>query len=134
MGRSESERIMRVLVCGSRSFDDAELIRQVLNGVFWGTYDPRCVIHGGAQGADTLAGEWAQGFGIGSKTQVYPADWERHGRAAVPIRNRQMLAQANPDLVVAFIDKPLEQSKGTADMVRIARAAGVKTVIVEVAS
>ncbi len=41
-------------------------------------------------GADSLAGEWARARGI-PETPV-PAEWEKHGRKAGPIRNEQMLA------------------------------------------
>jgi hypothetical protein len=50
----------------------------------------------------------------------FPADWKKHGRAGGPIRNQQMLDEGKPDLVVAF-----PGGKGTADMVRRARAAGI---------
>ena len=56
--------------------------------------------------------------------RIFPADWIRHGRAAGPIRNEQMLREGCPDLVVAFHDDP-GLGRGTADMVRRALAAGV---------
>jgi hypothetical protein len=56
----------------------------------------------GATDADTLAREFGEHKGIPVRT--FPADWERHGRAAGPIRNRQMLEEGKPDLVVAFLD------------------------------
>jgi hypothetical protein len=49
-------------------------------------------------------------------------DWKRHGPAAGPMRNQRML-DWGPDLVVAFAG-----GKGTADMVRRARAAGVDVI------
>ena len=55
--------------------------------------------------------------------ETYPADWDRHGKSAGPIRNRQMLAEGHPDLVVAFPDTV---SRGTWDMIGAARHAGVK--------
>jgi hypothetical protein len=51
---------------------------------------------------------------------AFPADWERHGRKAGPIRNRTMLAVGKPDLVVAFPGR-----RGTEHMVAIARNANV---------
>ena len=47
-----------------------------------------------------------------------------HGKAAGPIRNREMLRDGGPEMVAAF-HTDLSQSKGTLDMVRIARSAGV---------
>jgi len=38
--------------------------------------------------------EWAEANGI--EVARFPADWDTHGRAAGPIRNQQMLDEANP--------------------------------------
>lgn len=94
------------------------------------------LIEGGAPGADGLAAAWAanvlryQQGGVLAHEQ-YPADWERHGKAAGPIRNQQML-DTGIDLCLAFIDKPLEESKGTKDMVTRCRDAGVFTIVTEI--
>lgn len=76
------------------------------------------VIHGAAPGADSLAKEWADLRGIAENG--YPADWTRFGRKAGPIRNQRMLDQGKPDIVIAF-----PGGRGTADMVRRARTAGI---------
>jgi hypothetical protein len=79
------------------------------------------LIAGGARGADTLAYEWAQARGI--PAVVYKADWAKLGRAAGPIRNQRMLGEGNPNLVIAF-----PGGRGTANMVRLAREAGVEVI------
>ncbi|MBB5222740.1 hypothetical protein HNP73_002676 [Amaricoccus macauensis] len=108
---------MRVFVCGGRGFTDRESLRSALDRIASGARID-VVIHGDAAGADRLAGEWARLSGI--RELAFPADWERHGRAAGPIRNRRMLVEGEPDLVVAF-----PGGRGTANMMRQARAAGV---------
>ena len=106
---------MRVLVCGGRDFADEAHLFAVLdalhaaNPISW-------IIHGAARGADSLAGRWA--FRRDLSRKAYPADWATHGKAAGMIRNRLMLTDGKPDLVVAFMG-----GKGTADMVRLARDA-----------
>lgn len=117
---------MRVLVCGSRSWSDSDRIQKELNHVFdeFGVCDrtdPFTIIDGCARGADTLAYEIA----VRCKwtTERYPADWKRHGHFAGPLRNREMLKEGKPDLVLAFWDG---SSPGTAHMVRLARQAGVE--------
>ena len=107
---------MKVLVCGGRYYADRLRVDQVLCDL-----KPEKVIHGAAQGADTLAAEWALDMGV--PVEAYPADWERHGRAAGPIRNRHMLEDSCPDVVVAF-----PGGKGTADMVKRAKARGVRVI------
>ena len=59
-------------------------------------------------------------------TECYLADWERLGRGAGPERNRRMLEQSNPDLVLAFWDG---KSRGTKHMIEIAEKAGVPVIV-----
>ena len=72
------------------------------------------VIHGGARGADTLAGDVAVKLGI--PVTRYPAQWDRWGRSAGMIRNQQMLTVGRPNLVFAF-HNDIRKSRGTADMI-----------------
>jgi hypothetical protein len=92
------------------------------------TYGDFTLIHGSAKGADTIAHEWA--LPTSCDIVEFPADWTTHGKSAGPIRNKEML-DYGPDLVVAFVDKPLHESRGTNNMVTIARKAGVRTIIIE---
>lgn len=81
-------------------------------------------------GADTLAHEWAVANGI--QTCVHPAQWKTHGKRAGPIRNQEMLDyHPEIDLCVALVDKPLAQSRGTADMVRRAIRSQIHHVVAE---
>jgi predicted Rossmann-fold nucleotide-binding protein len=50
------------------------------------------LLHGGARGADRAIGRAARQ--LGWSVEVLPADWRRHGRAAGPIRNRELLELA----------------------------------------
>jgi 2-keto-3-deoxy-L-rhamnonate aldolase RhmA len=77
------------------------------------------LIQGGAHGADALAREWAVDRQIQEIVTEY-ADWERHGKAAGPLRNQRMLDVWHPDVVVAF-----PGGRGTASMVRLAQRANV---------
>lgn len=113
---------MKVLVCGSRHFKDKELMEDVLK-----EYVISEIIHGNARGADTLAGEYAQGHGIPCVS--FPADWELYGKAAGPIRNTEMLTKGQPDFVIAFRAK---DSKGTQNMIDQAIQAGIMVKVVDV--
>ncbi len=126
---------MRVLVCGSRTWSDPATIHAVLFGLSamqrddGSEGDPEfVVITGGAAGADRQATVWAQTWD--RRWAVYLADWSEHGKAAGPIRNQRMLDEGTPDVVWAFVDKPLAESKGTADMCRRAKAAGLPVYVV----
>jgi hypothetical protein len=107
----------KVLICGGRDFRDTKLFDRQMCG-FDNMISIGEIIHGGANGADTMAGCWAEQFNI--PVSVYPADWKKHGRKAGPLRNEQMLREGKPDYVIAF-----PGGRGTAHMVRIAREAGV---------
>lgn len=115
---------MKVLVCGSRDFNDFQQLSETLS-----TLDITEVIQGGARGADRLSKDWAVQNNVHSKE--FRADWNVYGRRAGPIRNAKMLREGKPDLVVAFWDG---QSPGTRHMISIAREAGVKVIVVEVSS
>jgi YspA, cpYpsA-related SLOG family len=113
---------MRVLVTGGRDFSDRTLLFEALDRLH-AAHGFTVLIHGDANGADRLSGEWATARGV--SVEAHPADWKRHGRAAGPIRN-QMMLEEKPELVVAF-----PGGKGTADMVSKARQAGLEVVMVE---
>ncbi|MFI5405141.1 MAG: SLOG family protein [Nitrososphaerales archaeon] len=112
---------MKILICGDRHWSN-----------YWAIYDvisrldrSSVIIHGAAKGADTTAGIIAKKLGF--EVVSVPAEWEKYGRAAGPIRNKVML-DMNPDLVLAF-HTDIENSKGTKNMVEIAKKKGVETII-----
>ena len=110
---------MKILVCGSRYYDNYGLVKKVLSeykekhGVF-------TVIEGGQRGADLLARAAAEELGLPCIQK--DAEWKVYGKAAGPIRNRLMLKE-DPDLVLAFHEN-ISESKGTKNMIKQARAAG----------
>ena len=114
---------MKVLVCGGRDYNDYGHLKRVMsNFVASRGIDKEeiHIIHGGALGADSMAEFWANENGI--KTLVFQADWTQHGKAAGPIRNRQML-NVGPDIVIAFPGGP-----GTENMIELAKEAGIKVI------
>jgi hypothetical protein len=82
----------KVLVTGGRDYADSEALWRVLSEI-----KPTVIIHGGARGADTLAGEWAEWAGV--PTIVVEPKWLL-GPIAGHLRNLRML-DLKPDLVVA---------------------------------
>lgn len=113
---------MKLLVCGSRHFNDYEKLKLVLDGI-----RPASIISGHAKGADSLAERYAEENHV--PCEVFPADWDTYGKKAGPIRNYQMLKEGRPDQVVAFL---APDSRGTKHMIEIAQKAGVETKIVEI--
>lgn len=114
---------MRLLVCGGRDYANAKHVFAVLDEVTRGQAKV-WVCTGGARGADKWAEDWARWSGC--ELTIYPAEWDRYGKSAGPIRNSEMLRDFQPTLVIAF-----PGGHGTADMVYRARAAGVPVKVVD---
>lgn len=112
----------RMIVAGGRDFSDEKYLAESLDSLREEYIDIE-IVSGHASGADSLAEEYAKRLGIALK--IFPADWKRYGRAAGPIRNKQMLEyimEGNP-LIAAFWDG---KSKGTKNMIEQARKADVE--------
>ena len=103
----------RVLVFGGREFTKKKVLYNVLDVV-----EPKHIISGGADGADTLAEQYAKDYCL--PRTIYPAQWSKYGKAAGSIRNKQMLDDGKPTHAVGFAG-----DKGTINMLRQARKAGI---------
>ncbi len=103
----------RVAIVGSRKYARLDLVVDYVGALPPGTV----VISGGAIGPDLAAEATATGHGL--DTVVILPDWARHGRAAGPRRNQEIVAAA--DAVVAFWDGT---SPGTRWTMRFAVEAG----------
>jgi hypothetical protein len=136
-----SEFVRVVLVTGGRDFNPGpghygSLASYLLPGSI--------LIHGACPtGADYLADEFALGLGFipvedaAKYSQVmgfikrFPADWNAHGKAAGPIRNKEMLdwalQQGKPITVLAF-----PGGRGTKSMVDLASSPRAQDAGVEV--
>ena len=110
---------MRILVCGSRDWQDKDLIENTLRKYHDGNLS---IVTGDARGADWEASEFAKRQGIDVK--VYHAHWKKFGKFAGPERNTRMLLEGKPDLVIAFHTN-ITQSRGTLNMVGQANEAGI---------
>lgn len=118
-----------IIVCGSRDFDDYNLLESVLTDELKKCPNPQ-IISGGAKGADRLAILYAHR--TRTPLHIFFADWEAYGKAAGFIRNTEMLDFAVDEglpEVIAFWDG---RSKGTAHMIKIAKKKNVpvKTVMI----
>lgn len=132
---------MRVLICGGRDLNSSDVwnwlehnlkseLQQLRLQRCFAAYpgkkpiEIKCIIHGGARGADEGAAQWGESEHV--QTLCYRADWKRHGKAAGPIRNQRMIDEGKPNVCVAF-----PGGRGTADMVSRAEAAGIPVIRAE---
>lgn len=111
---------MILLVTGGRYYVNREAVFSALDRVH-AKRPITVLVHGGAEGADALAEEWAVARGVRFRRfAVSKYEWIHYGKGAGPMRNARMLEEAKPAGVVAF-----PGGAGTADMVRRAHAAGI---------
>lgn len=117
------------LVSGERKFASPVFIHNNMDRVADQYGLPELIVHGGAQGADGVAENWAKLNNV--PTSVHKADWDTYGRAAGPIRNSEML-EAHPDIDLGlFFPSGLSRksSPGTYDMLDKAKAVGIKPIV-----
>ena len=106
---------MKIAIIGSRNITRVDIDK----------YIEGCseIVSGGAKGIDTCAAEYAKVSGV--RLTVFLPEYERYGRAAPIVRNKQIVDYA--DKIVAFWDG---SSKGTLSVIRYAQKLGKECVIV----
>ncbi len=107
--------IKRVAVAGCRQYENYEEAKEYIDLCISEIRKKYTLIFvsGGCRGADALGERYAAENGL--KTEKYPADWEKYGRAAGPMRNKK-IAEIS-DYIICFWDG---QSKGTKSLLRFA--------------
>lgn len=108
------------IVAGSRDYTLTEKDKKLL-----GSFNISRVVCGGARGADAGGRAWAEAMGV--PVDMYPADWDKHGKGAGYIRNVQMADNAKQ--LVAFWDG---KSRGTQHMIKTAKKKGLRVKVVRV--
>lgn len=110
---------MVILVSGSRSITNYELFCKLIQQTGW---EISTIIHGGANGVDSLAARYAKENNI--KEICMPADWSL-GKMAGPVRNQEMV-----NLTVKLNGKVFilhdSVSRGTINAKELAEAAGLE--------
>lgn len=110
---------MKTIIAGSRDVTDYALVEQAMQSIDWVVHE---VVSGMAKGVDKFGLRWAYERDI--SVAKFPADWNTHGKAAGPIRNREM-AKYGEALVAIWDGK----SRGTKNMVKQAKEHGLKVAV-----
>lgn len=108
---------MKVIIAGSRNFNDYDLLKVNITRILQ-SIEGIEIVSGTARGADQLGEQYAKEFKLTIKR--FPADWDKHGKAAGYIRNEEMAIYAN--VLIAFWDGV---SKGTKHMIDLATKHGL---------
>ena len=117
----------KLVIAGSRDFKDYSLLSETLDKHLKNRARNKAItiISGTAKGADQLGEQYAKEKGY--KVEYYPADWERYGNAAGPIRNTQM-AKAADDVIVFWDGK----SAGTRNMMEAAQKENIPCTVIRI--
>jgi YspA, cpYpsA-related SLOG family len=116
---------MRILVTGSRDWDDPWIIEQMLRRAAYGHREVTLVSGHCPNGVDAYAEEIA--YELDWHVEIHPAEWLAWGKRAGFIRNQQMV-DLGADICLAF---RRNNSKGTTHCGQAAEAAGIPTVWIE---
>lgn len=117
-----TDRPYRILVTGSRDWDDTDRVWEELGNAVAPIDITReiTVVHGHCpRGADAQADEWARKYG--TTIERHPANWQINGKRAGFIRNTLMV-NLGADLCLAFIRNG---SRGASHTAALAEAAGI---------
>ena len=113
---------MKVIIAGSREFSDFQLLYAKCEEVLANVKEAE-IVSGTARGADKLGEHYA---GLkGHSVIQFPADWDKHGKAAGYIRNKEMADYA--DCLIAFLDG---ESRVTKHMIDLATERGLSVHII----
>lgn len=110
----------RILVTGSRNWDQPDVIYRALSDL--ALDGPALLVHGGASGADQIAGRAARQ--LGWEREIHPARWRANGiynPQAGLLRNRHMV-ELGADLCLAFIK---DGSRGATHCAQLAEQYGI---------
>lgn len=111
---------MKVIIAGGRDITDLGLVAEAIyNSEFRITE----VVSGGARGVDAI-GEMYSRSVLQKEPTIFPADWDKFGKAAGHVRNAEMAEYA--DALIAVWDG---KSPGTKNMINTALAAGLKVYV-----
>ena len=113
---------MRVIIAGGRDFNDYDLLVKKCD-YFLQDQDDITVVSGEARGADKLGEKYAKERGY--NVDRFPANWDKYGKGAGPIRNKQMAEHA--DSLILFWDG---KSKGSKNMLETAKKLRLKIRII----
>lgn len=106
---------MKTIIAGTRTITDQFLVdRAVADSGF----KISKVFSGKASGVDALGEQWAKANGV--PVESFPAEWNRYGKMAGPLRNQSMVNRA--DALIAIWDG---KSRGTMDVINRAKVKGI---------
>lgn len=108
----------KTIIAGSRTITDYTVVCDAIAAAKWTITEVVC---GGARGVDMLGARWGREHDV--PVRMFPAEWDRYGRRAGYERNKVMAAYADALVAVTM------GSKGTAHMIEVAEAMGLRVYV-----
>lgn len=109
---------MKTIIAGPRDYYVYQSLLEAIDKISWEITE---VVSGRARGVDKMGERWAKEHGI--PVQPFPADWDRFGKRAGPLRNIQMANYVgSAGALLALWD---HQTTGTGNMIEVAREKGL---------
>ena len=133
---------IKIIIAGPRDFNNQSFVFSALDMVFSrlikspektnnileiNNLENIEIVEGGATGIDSLAKSYA--ISKNFKYKEFPADWNKYGRAAGPIRNKQMAEYSDILIAFRYVDNP---SRGTENMINQAKENNLKIITVNI--
>ena len=117
----------KIVVAGTRSFNDYNTAESYIKNCLEkeNLNEPITFISGGCRGADLLGEKYAEKYGY--PIEIHTAEWNKYGRAAGPIRNKEMAQTA--DIIICFWDR---KSKGTKSLIEFAQSLNKTVYIMDI--
>ena len=113
--------MQRILICGDRNYANFNKIEKYILTLPKDT----TIVEGDCRGTDRISGYLARKHGL--TDEKHPANWDKYGLSAGPLRNQEMI-DSKINIVTVFHEH-LEDSKGTADTIRRAKTANIPILI-----
>lgn len=119
---------MKLIIAGTRNSQifDKGIVERAMEA---SPFVPHEIVSGHASGIDHYGEEWARAHDV--PIRAFPADWQKHGLKAGPIRNAEMAKYA--DALLAIPHPNPNRRTGTKDMIRKAKRQGLRVFVYEAA-
>ena len=115
----------KIVIGGCRNYDNYESFKSRLDDIIKHKKDKIIIISGHCSGVDLMGERYAEENGF--EIEIFLPEWKKYGRAAGPVRNKEMVNYA--DLVIAFWDG---KSKGTKSLIKYAEKIGKELIKIDI--
>lgn len=118
---------MKTIIAGSRTIEDYNLLLEAIKD---SDFNITQIISGNCRGIDLMGERYARENNI--PLRVISANWDQWGKIAGWKRNEQMAEVADALIAIWLINEKGEGSKGTRNMISIAKRNGLKIYVKEI--